>query len=83
MIQTSRRDDAIIRRITADAAQLEEQAAMLHGEADVDEEAKREDPQDTLEKSHETLPPSPPTPPPEVEEEAGVEKTKNDDKGNS
>ena len=85
MIQTSRRDDAVIRRITADA-QLEEQAAMMGG---ADEQADRatDNPQDTLEKSEDSLPPSPPTPP--EEEDAtnlatvDVEKAKNDDKGDS
>lgn len=87
MIQTSRRDDAVIRRITADA-QLEEQAAMMGG---ADEQAERatDNPQDTLEKSEDSLPPSPPTPPEEEEDAtnlttADVEKAKkNDDKGDS
>ena len=86
MIQTSRRDDAVIRRITADA-QLEEQAAMMGG---ADEQADRatNNPQDTLEKSEDSLPPSPPTPPEEENATnlttADVEKAKkNDDKGDS
>ena len=86
MIQTSRRDDAVIRRITADA-QLEEQAAMMGG---ADEQADRatDNPQDTLEKSEDSLPPSPPTPPEEEDATnlttSDVEKAKkNDDKGDS